>query len=179
MTEHSAARLWGMRIMFLLLGFTILFFQLLPLDMTPSAWVGPDLLLCFALAWSMRRPEFVPIGVLAGVFLLADLLLQRPPGLWAVCALLACDRLQTRARMPGEISFFGEWLTAVAAATAIACAYRLGLSLTFSPLPPLGLSLLQLIMTVLFYPVAVALTQWAFGVKRPAPGDLNSFGSSL
>ena len=44
--------------------------------------IGPDLLIAFAFAWSLRRPEYVPSLLLALLFLLADLLLQRPPGLW-------------------------------------------------------------------------------------------------
>ena len=62
-------------------------FLLLPLQTTPRSLAGPDLLLAFAVAWCLRRPEFVPPLALALAFLLADLLLQRPPGLWALLAL--------------------------------------------------------------------------------------------
>ena len=61
---------------------------------TQRTVIGPDLLIAFALAWSLRRPEYVPTLLLAILFLLGDLLLQRPPGLWALLALLACENLK-------------------------------------------------------------------------------------
>ncbi|MEM6888500.1 MAG: rod shape-determining protein MreD [Pseudomonadota bacterium] len=179
MTEMGPGRLWSKRIIFALLVCGILFFNLLPLDMAPTAWVGPDLLLAFAFAWSTRRPEFVPILALASLFLLADLLLQRPPGLWALCALLACERLKTRARSVSELSFAGEWMSAAVAATVVIIGYRLVLAVTLVPLPPLSLMVIELMMTILFYPVAVVITQWGLGVKRLGPGDFDRSGGKL
>lgn len=179
MNEIGAARLWGMRLAFALLVCLILFFHLLPLDMTPNAWIGPDFLLAFAFAWSLRRPEFVPVVGLALLFLLADLMLQRPPGLWALCALLACERLKGRARSMHETTLLGEWMTAALAVLAVAVGYRLGLAITLVPQPPFGSSLLAVTMTVLFYPLAAAATHWAFGVRRPAPGEREAMGGSL
>lgn len=179
MSEIGAARLWAMRLAFALLVCLILFFHLLPLDMTPNAWIGPDYLLAFAFAWSLRRPEFVPVLGLALLFLLADLLLQRPPGLWALCALLACERLKIHARGMHETSLLGEWLTAAIAVVAVALCYRLGLALTLVPLPAFGLSVYSVTLTVLFYPLAAAATHWAFGVRRPAPGERDSLGGGL
>ena len=79
MTDLSRSRLWLMRMGFVALGLVILFFHLLPLETTPRGWAGPDLLLGFACEGGLRRPEYVPALFLALVFLLADLLLKRPP----------------------------------------------------------------------------------------------------
>ena len=89
MNEQVSSRLWTMRLAFAFLVLAILFFRLLPLQTDVGGLIWPDFVLGFALAWSVRRPEFVPAVLLAGVFLLSDLLLQRPPGLWAVLALIA------------------------------------------------------------------------------------------
>jgi rod shape-determining protein MreD len=42
--------------------------------------------------------------------------------------------------------------------------------------PPFGLSIIELVMTVAFYPVAVAITHWILGVQKLAPGDLGGGG---
>jgi rod shape-determining protein MreD len=65
MTDLSRSRLWVMRLSFVALALVILFFHLLPLETTPRPWAGPDLLLGFACAWGLRRPEYVPALFLA------------------------------------------------------------------------------------------------------------------
>lgn len=178
MSEQTLTRIWGMRLTFALVVCTILFFNLLPLETSPRLWVGPDLLLAFACAWSLRRPEYVPSLALAGLFLLADLLLFRPPGLWAVLALLACEHLKGRSRSLRDSSFANEWLTVCIVITITALAYRTVLMVTFLDLPPLGLSVFELVMTMLFYPVVVAVTHGLLGVRKAAPGDIEAGGGT-
>lgn len=179
MIEQSGARLWGMRLGFALIVCVILFFQLLPLDTSPRWWVGPDLLLAFACAWSVRRPEYVPGLGLAVLFLLADLLLFRPPGLWAVIALLACEHLKSRARGLRDSSFANEWLSVSITMTVLAVSYRAALTMTFIDVPGFGLAVFELLMTVLFYPVAAAVTHWVLRVRKPGPGELDANGGTL
>jgi rod shape-determining protein MreD len=179
MSEFSPTRIWTMRACFALLVCMILFFHLLPLDMTPGVWVAPDLLLAFALAWSVRRPEFVPMPVLAAVFFLADLLLQRPPGLWAFLALLACEQVKARARSTRESAFVGEWVAAAMAIIAVSIGYRLVLAITLVPLPSFGLAVIQVVVTLLCYPLVAGLTQYGLGVRRPAPSEIDNIGGRL
>lgn len=176
MNDLSLTRLWLMRGGFLLIALVILFFHLLPLDTSPRRWAGPDLILCFALAWSVRRPEYVPPLVLAGVFLLSDLLLQRPPGLWALLALLGCERIKMRARGLRDSTFPAEWLTAATIIFVILVSNRLILAVLFVELPGITLSLFELGMTVLFYPVVVLITHSLMGVRKAAPGELDALG---
>ena len=179
MNDLSLTRLWAMRGAFLLLTLVILFFQLLPLDTTPRQWAGPDLLICFACAWSLRRPEYVPAASLALAFLLSDLLLQRPPGLWALLALLGCENIKSRGRTLRDASFATEWLTIGTIIVLITLAERLGLALALAPVPSLTLSLSELVMTLLFYPLIVAVTHWLMGVRKTAPGDLDARGQRV
>ncbi len=178
MNDQTFTRLWGMRLTFGLIVCIVLFFNLLPLATTPRWWVSPDLILTFAFAWSLRRPEFVPAPALAGLFLLTDLLLFRPPGLWALLALLACENLKSRARSLRDGSFANEWLTVCVLLTFVAIGYRAALMVTFVELPPFGLSVLELIITMLFYPLVVAVTHGVLGVRKPAPGELDTRGGS-
>ncbi|MGA9254337.1 MAG: rod shape-determining protein MreD [Roseobacter sp.] len=174
MNEQTFTRIWGMRLAFALIVCVVLFFHLLPLETTPQRWVGPDLILAFAFAWSLRRPEYVPAPVLAGLFLLTDLLLFRPPGLWAMLALVASENLKSRARGLRDGSFANEWLTVCVLMVFVAVAYRLLLMVTLVDLPPFGLSVFELVATMLFYPLVVAVTHGLLGVRKAAPGELDT-----
>lgn len=111
MNELQTTRIWLMRACFIILALVILFIHLLPLNTLPRAWAMPDLLMGFALAWSVRRPDYVPVFLLGALLLLADLMLQRPPGLWAVLTLLCCENLKQRSHTLRAANFAVEWAT--------------------------------------------------------------------
>ena len=178
MNTQTLTHLWGMRLTFALVVCIVLFFHLLPVATASRLWVGPDMLIAFACAWSLRRPEYVPSVALAGLFLLADLLLQRPPGLWAMLALLSCEHLKVRSRALRDVSFASEWLTVCIIFAVVAVAYRLGLLITLLEPPALAPSIVQLVMTMLCYPLAVAVTHWFLGVRKTAPGDYDTGGGT-
>ena len=176
MDEISFTRLWLARAGFALLLLAILFFQLLPLETTPRRLAGPDLVMGFAFAWVLRRPEYAPVPLAAALFLLADLLLGRPPGLYAALMLLAFTNL--RARGPGlrDMPFTVEWLAVAIVVTAVMLANRLVLAMLFVPAPPLGLTLSQLVATVLAYPLVALVARYVFGLRPVGIGEVNALG---
>ncbi|MFP4326522.1 MAG: rod shape-determining protein MreD [Paracoccaceae bacterium] len=176
MAETSRPRLWTRRAMYLLLAVAIVFFQLLPLDTMPPRWAPPDLLMALTLAWAARRPEYVPALSIAAAFVLADLLLQRPPGLLALLAVLATEWLKRRARSLRDASFATEWAQVAGALVAVTLAYRLTLAILLVPQPPLGLSLIQMLMTLAFYPAVVMVSHLVLGVRKPLASDLDGPG---
>lgn len=139
-------------------------------------WVSPDLLIAFACAWSLRRPEYVPTLMLALLFLLSDLLLQRPPGLWALLALLACENLKGRSRSLRDATFGAEWVAVAVLLAMILVVNRVVLGVLLVNPPQLRLSLLELGVTIAIYPVAVFITRSVMGVRRAAPGELDALG---
>lgn len=179
MAEQQGTHYWVMRSFYVLLCMIVVFVHLLPVNTTPNGWVGPDLVLAITLAWVLRRPEFVPPILVAVVFLLTDLLFQRPPGLWAALVLLGSETL--RARAPGlrELTFPVEWLTVATTLVGMTLAYRVILALLLVDRAPFVLSLMQLLMTLLAYPVVVWLSHVLFGVRKLAPGDLDALGRRL
>lgn len=179
MDDLSQTRLWLMRAGFLVLTLAILLFQLLPMETTPRSWAGPNVLLAFACAWCLRRPEYVPPLALAVAFLLADLLLQRPPGLWALLALIGCENLKSRRRSLRDAGFGAEWITVGVIMIAIALMNRLVLALLLVDTPALSLSLSELVTTVIIYPLVVGITHWLMGVRKTAPGGLDGLGQRV
>lgn len=169
---------WMMRLAFCLVLAAILFFQLLPLYTAPRGWTGPDLVVAFAFAWAVRRPEFLPPLMLAGLFLLCDLLLQRPPGLWAALMLFACERLKNQARTLRDAGFATELLTVSLTIIGVALGNVVLLALFLVDTPALSLVAIQTVATLLAYPVTAIFSQMVLGVQRIAPGDLDRVGGS-
>ena len=176
MDEISYTRLWLARAGFAILLIGILFFQLLPLETTPRRFAGPDLILGFAFAWALRRPEYAPIGLTAALFLLADLLLGRPPGLYAALGLIAFASLRSRATSLRDMPFTVEWVTVTITLSVLMITYRLVLALTLVPVPPLGLAASQLALTVAAYPAVAAITRYVFGLRPVGIGEVNALG---
>ncbi|MDU8928850.1 rod shape-determining protein MreD [Alisedimentitalea sp. MJ-SS2] len=176
MDDITLTRLWLMRAGFAALILGLIFYQLLPLETTPRRFAGPDLVMGFAFAWVLRRPEYTPLVLTAGLLLIADLFLGRPPGLYAALTLLAFDNLRTRTTGLRAMPFTVEWLTVAAAITGVILVYRLILAMLLVPLPALGLQLMQLLMTVLCYPLVVLVTRFVFGLRAPGLGEVNALG---
>lgn len=179
MAESRPARTWIMRGTFVLLAVAIMFYHLLPLDMMPPRYAGPDLLVAMCFAWALRRPDYVPALSVAGVMLLADIMFQRPPGLWAALVLLATEILKSRDRRDRETTFAMEWIGVATTLAAITIVYRLTLALLIVPSGTSFLALMQYAMTVICYPLVVMVSQYPLGVRRLAPGDFDHAGRNL
>ncbi|MBC6407419.1 MAG: rod shape-determining protein MreD [Rhodobacteraceae bacterium] len=164
----NTARIWRQRSLFAAIGLSLLYAQLLPLGFTPPRWPAPDGVVLLCVVWSLRRPEYAPLPLIAALLLFADLLLMRPPGLLAALGVLACHGLrQYMPRLHGA-HFTQEWFTAALAMAGMACAQWAVLGLVLLPLPPLAMTLAQLLSTIAAYPVVVMLCALLFGLRRPS-----------
>lgn len=175
----ASSTIWWKRGLFVLLAFTVLFANLLPLSTMPASWTGPDLLIALTFAWALRRPDFVPVLLIAVIMLLADLMLQRPPGLMAFLIVLGAEQLKTRAVGLRDASFAGEWAAASLVVIGVFLLNRVTLSVLMVDQAPIGLTLMQMIATILAYPVVVLVSHLFFGVRRLAPGDDDAVGSRI
>ena len=176
MADTPTARVWTGRGLFVVLSGLIIFLHLLPLDSRPDTWPVPDVLLLMAVAWSARRPEYAPITFIALITLLADLLFQRPPGLWAGLVVILCEILRRRARQFRNTPILLEWMSVALGIIAITLANRMILAIVATPQAPITLTILQTGMTILLYPAIVGLAHVLFGVSRPAPGQTDILG---
>lgn len=151
--------------------------ELLPND--PVRWFAPDILILLAMAWIARRPSLVPAVAIAAVFLLADFLFQKPPGLWAGLVLILSEVIRSRAYTLRTLPFWMEWATIGTGIVIITAIERFTLSMVLIPQASLGLTLIQLTLTILAYPLVVFVSYALFGVSRPAPGEVDEFGHRL
>ncbi len=179
MAEQSTTQLWINRTVFLALAFIIIIFQLLPLDARPIRWPGPDILLVATLAWVARRPDYLPVIVVAAIFLTTDLLFQRPPGLWAALVVILTEAIRKRAHDIRNMPIAIEWGMIATGVVLITLANRLVLAIVMIPQTPLALTMIQMIFTILVYPLVALIARFAFGISRSAPGEIGLKGRRI
>lgn len=172
MVDPLTTGLWLRR--FLLLGLVLIaiFFKLLPLQSGGSTLPRPDLILCLMAAWAIRRPALVPLGSVLLVGLLTDFLFFRAPGVWTLLMILGFEALRIQARREGTMSIATEAGTILAVFTSAFLANRLILGAFAVPQAPLGATLLELVLTLICYPLVALATVFIFRVRRPDPTDI-------
>lgn len=162
MVDPVVGHRWVSRAVFLGLATLFYLIRILPLDFAPGGWPGPDPLLVLTFAWVLRRPDYVPAILIAAVFLLDDLLSQRPPGLWAALVLLGSEFLRGRIALLRGRPFLAEWgMVAGVTAAMIAVQHAL-LALALVPQATLGGEAARLVVTLLVYPPVAGLSRLAF-----------------
>ena len=170
------SQVWTYRATFVFLVALVVFVQLLPLSPGPGGIPGPDIILLIALSWIVMRPDYVPVLLLAVVFLVTDLLLMRPPGLWTALAVLAGEFLRGRQAQLRAAPFLTEWALIGALILGMTVANALILAIFNVTQPSLGLTVIRLVLTILCYPLVVILAGRAFGLRKVRAGDQDGFG---
>ncbi|MGJ8623489.1 MAG: rod shape-determining protein MreD [Yoonia sp.] len=179
MAERADTRLWVNRGIFVLLAFAFVVIDLVPRDMRPAAWAGPDMLLAVTLAWVARKPSYLPVLVVAAFFLMTDLLFMRPPGLWAALVVVLTEVIRRQHHEFRTMPFLAEWGTIAVGIIAITLINRIVLALVMLPQAPIGLTLSQMVATILVYPLVLVAAHFIFAVRRTAPGEIDSRGQRL
>lgn len=156
-----------------------LFLRILPIDLSPAGLPGPDLMLALTMAWVLRRPAHLPALAIALVWLVEDLVMLRPPGLWALMVLAGTEFLRARHAVVREIAFLLEWAMVAGVLAAMTLGYRLVLAIVMVPVPPLDLSLIRLAFTVASYPLVVLVLHFVLRIRKPATGEVDELGRKL
>ncbi len=175
MASHAPPKqIWTYRSIYLGLGLCVLFFRILPLHTGTPGLPGPDIILCVTLAWVMRQPTAVPVAAILFLFLLGDILLQRPVGLWTLLALMTSEGLRSRRATLTEASFLVEMTIVAGAILFMVLAQRLVLWVLVTDQPSLGLSLMEGLATIVIYPIVVLVSKFALRMDKLPLVDLES-----
>ncbi|MDJ0823985.1 MAG: rod shape-determining protein MreD [Rhodobacter sp.] len=158
---------------------SILLVHILPIEVGPDGYPGPDLILCITFAWVLRRPQFLPTPLVALVILAGDMLFLRPPGLWTALVVLGLEFLRGREAVSREAPFPVEWGLVAGVMTAMTAAYLLILAVFGVEQAGFGLTLLQLAATILIYPPIVLFSRYVLGVRKMTPGELDEAGRPI
>lgn len=172
----ATRRVWLYRLIFAGLASAILFFALLPFGPVEGGVPGPELTVCLIFAWVLRRPDYVPVWLIVTMLLLDDVLLMRPLGLWTLIVLLISEYLRRRVDHAEAMPFWSEvGLVSGCIVAAFVINHVALLLLLAQPAPLLGQAL-HALATIVFYPPIAVFSQ-LIGVRRLAPGELDSLGT--
>jgi rod shape-determining protein MreD len=167
----SPQHVWTYRALFIVLCLAVMTFKLLPLGLGDTGLPGPDVLLALTLAWLLRQPAVVPVLSIVAVFLLADFLLQRPPGLWTLLVIVFSESLRRRRLTMTEFPFLVEWSAFAGAVFSMIILNRFVLWVLMVDLDPLGLTLTHAIVTTMIYPLVVVVSKFLFGLRKIGPAE--------
>ncbi|WP_226779136.1 rod shape-determining protein MreD [Oceaniglobus trochenteri] len=179
MVDPVSRRRWGFRALFVLLAAIVVFVEILPYRIGDARIPGPDILTLLAYAWVMRRPDYIPTLLVAAVILFTDILFMRPLGLWTALVLLGLEFLRARQPFSKDLPFLVEWMMVAAVLLAITLTNALVLAIFLVEQPVLSLTFLQMIVSTLTYPVVVALSRYAIGIRKAAPGTVDALGHRI
>ncbi|PZO64981.1 MAG: rod shape-determining protein MreD [Paracoccus denitrificans] len=179
MIDGLARRQWAAMVLFVLIALVLVLVRLLPLWPGRIVWPGPDILLCVTLVWVLRRPDQVPVLLIAAVFLIEGFITLRPLGLWAAVVVIGTEAARRREYRWREAPFLVEWLRVSTLILMMLIGNRMLEAAFFvppemSPRPPLGQTLLQFIATVATYPVVAMLARYLLGMRRAPHTGMDS-----
>lgn len=149
-------RIWVNRILYTFFSLIFIAVPLLPLGFSPGRLAMPDLFFALTIAWTVREQKAAPLLLVAALALLADAVLMRPVGLWALLIVISTeltrmnDKLIREGGILAELTFFG---LALVAALIL---QNTMLFLVFSNTYPIQ-SLVQIVMFSLVYYTLIAL----------------------
>lgn len=158
-------------LLFIGLALLVLFIEALPFNLGATSWPGPQAMALLAMAWVLRRPDYMPVVIFAVLALIADLFQMRPPGLMAGLLVLVLEFLRSRHHAAREWPFVLEWAVVSALLSMVLVANRLILGILAVPQPALGIEVQQLISSILFYPIILAFSVWALRITHIKPGE--------
>lgn len=157
--------------LFALIALALLLVRLLPINPGVIHWPGPDLTLCLTFVWLLRRPEQLPVTLIAAVFLVEDIVLMRPPGLWTAIVILGTEAARVREPRWREHPFMVEWGRVVVLFAVMILANRFIQAVAFVQLPSFGQVFMQFAATGLAYPFVALATRRLLGLRRLTIGE--------
>ena len=164
--EISGWRRFGVMALYVGLCMSFLMLQVLPQSFGPEAIPGPDLVLALTMCWAIRRPDLLPSILIGAVLLFADMILNRPPGLFALITLCAAVYLQTRSHDMRQAFFATEFLYCALIIIAVALVYLVLRQVLLLPGQSVLTTLAQTLFTILIYPVVGFVSAQLFGITR-------------
>lgn len=171
MIDPKTTRRWGHYVIFVALAAVTMFWRLLPINPAASGVPGPDIMLAFTFAWLMRRPDYIPALLIVIVFFVEDLAYWQPIGLWPLIVLMGTEFVRSRVHPERHMPIVVEIVLFGTVTFVMMLANRLVLGLTMTPQPDLWPEVLYWLVTLASYPFAVAISWFAFGLRRITPRE--------
>ncbi|TRD23482.1 rod shape-determining protein MreD [Palleronia caenipelagi] len=171
MVDAVTYRRLGHWAVFLSLVVLTIFLQLMPLHLGRDDIPAPDLISQICFVWVLRRPEYIPVWLIALAGFCADILLMGPPGLGAIALIVGTEFLRRRSYVVSEQPFVVEWALVAAVLLGTTLFQWFAMAALAAPHPPLGEALVPLAVTVVTYPFVMVFNAYGLGIRQASPAE--------
>jgi len=173
----SSSSIWFGSALFLSLGFFVTLAALLPLGLSADALIMPDLFFCMAFYWVIRSAKTAPVTIVFFVVFFADVMLMRPLGLWTLVVVLTIEFARYQRFPIREQMFIVEWILFALLFGAALLFKSILLTISFSDMPNLELTVWYFSMTIASYPIVVVVLHYIFRIRvEKTPTGNNRLG---
>lgn len=179
MDEVTKFKIWRARLLFSLACILIIFVHSVPLDLSPKNIIMPDVMLVITIAIVIRKAAFIPYWLVGSLFLIADVMLNRPMGLWAFIVLATVEVVRVNRFMFRDMFFVTEWLMVAIIIVAMYMIQQFFLAFSLAPPYPMDSLIWKMTATALSYPILVFAITRLFGIRKPSPAEFNMLGTRL
>lgn len=164
-------RLWLYRGIYVFIGLIVIALPLLPLGFLPSRMAMPDLLFALTIVWIIRDTRTAPLLLVAGLALLADAVLMRPVGLWALLVVVATELARMNDRLLRDGGIIAELVFFAASMVIMLMIQNMLLFLTFSNTYPLNRVVQIVMLSLICYPFFVLFLHYVMRVRGVVSKD--------
>ncbi|OUS07157.1 hypothetical protein A9Q96_07560 [Rhodobacterales bacterium 52_120_T64] len=160
------SRRWFEVILFAILGFVTIGLPIIPMGLAANSVAFPDVMYAFFAAWLIRRP--MPALIVGIVFfgVLADAMMMRPLGLWALVLFVGMEVLRLSERAFRDIPFVVEWLYVSALFALMLMLQNLLLFVSFDGVYGFTDVIWHWVRTVAVYPIVVSVLHWGLHIRE-------------
>lgn len=161
-----------------LIGLALILGPMLPVDLRPERLPVPDLLTMLIFATLIRAPQVMPFWLVIALLLLRDMLNLYPLGLWALIGVIATEYIRLRRDDIARMGLLKEWLAIAGIYVFAMLLNQFTLLLLLAPLRDLGSLAVYTALSLLSYPLVVALI-WVFPrIRKPAAHEIGREGEA-
>lgn len=164
MTDTSLKR-WADKLLFVLAVCFAIGLSIMPMGLAANAVAFPDVVFAVMVAWVIRKPASAPVILVVLLGILADALMMRPIGLWALMLLAGTEGIRLSYRMFRDIPFVLEWVYVSVLLIALLILQNLILLVSFADVYQFTDVFWHAIRTIAVYPVVVAILHWALRIR--------------
>ena len=158
--------LWGQRLLYFLISLLFILWLIVPQNPLPQALPTPEFLLCFTLAIILRRPEALPVILIAIIFLFCDVLFNRPIGLWTAIVIIISEFAKTQYWRYKDSNFVTTWFFISFLSSVGIFLYMIVLDVLLVPQSNFWQYLIWALITILIYPFMFCLSFLIVGFDK-------------
>lgn len=171
MNGISGTRYWLEVALFLTLGFVAIGIPMIPMGLAADSIPFPDLLFALVVGWIIRQPETGPLLIVVFLAVLADAMLMRPMGLWALILLGGTEALRFSLRAFRDIPFMLEWAYVAGLLILMTVLQSILQLISFSDVYGFADQTWHILRTIAIYPIVVAVLHYIFRIRVPKLAD--------